>query len=233
MNSKSEDADQGRLPDGLSSETTGMFSSSAYRTFRSIKATFTAFGAKVRLRTWVIETKRVPITNLQDVHMVLTTSTPEELASEILNDPCRFHIYTRKLVTHLRIRESAFDAIAAPEARGFMVGRVVAKELHKPFIPIRKARVDSAEPKFRFPYYYGDVVLTIPSGIKESQRIYFIDDDLLTGGTGVLSCKVIKLAGGKVVGIGVLIEWPQLKGRKKLQRKLPESDFFSALQAFA
>lgn len=53
--------------------------------------------------------------------------------------------------------------------------------------------------------------------IKPGQKVVIIDDLLATGGTMEATIKLIEAAGGKVVGLGFLIELIDLKGRNKLK----------------
>lgn len=155
---------------------------------------------------------------MRDVHFELTDLTPEEFASNVLNDPCRFHLYTDEMISDLHSKKDKFDAIAAPEARGFIVGSVVAKLMHKPFIQIRKARKEErAKAKVKCSYYYGNIVLTVPVHIRSGLRVWLVDDDFMSGGTALASIRVIEMAGGQVVGVSVLVEWVQLLGRQRLR----------------
>lgn len=206
----------------------------AEKVFSTYKTTFEALGKRISLAISpkqavdpfpeLIQRERLPT---QNVNVVLTNKTPKEFASDVLNHPCQLDLRIEEIIADCQSKD--FDVIAAPAVRGVIVGSIVAKELHKPFVPIRKAKIgESMEAMFACSYYYGDVALKVPKRIKPGQRIYLIDDDLLLGGTCYASKKVIMLAGAKVVGIGVLIEWPQLKGRKKLRG----FEVFSSLKVF-
>ena len=45
-----------------------------------------------------------------------------------------------------------------------------------------------------------------------------IDDLLATGGTMLAACKLVEKLGGKIAGVGFLIELSFLNGREKLQK---------------
>ena len=53
--------------------------------------------------------------------------------------------------------------------------------------------------------------------IKKGERVLVIDDVLATGGTVEAAVKLVKKLGGKISGLGFLIEIP-LGGRKKLKK---------------
>lgn len=141
----------------------------------------------------------------QDIRLVVTAKTPEALAATILKDPCEFESHIKPIVAFLSLIE--FDAIAAPELRGAIVGSVIARILHKPFIPIRKSK----RTRQKYEYYYGSVGFSVPEGIKPGQEIVLIDDDIMRGGTRDASTWVIHQTGAKVKGIAVLLQWPQFR----------------------
>jgi adenine phosphoribosyltransferase len=57
--------------------------------------------------------------------------------------------------------------------------------------------------------------------IAKGDRVLFVDDLLATGGSALTSIKLIESLGGKVVGLGFLIELEYLssKFRKEIQGK--------------
>ncbi|MFA7076260.1 MAG: phosphoribosyltransferase family protein, partial [Candidatus Izemoplasmatales bacterium] len=52
--------------------------------------------------------------------------------------------------------------------------------------------------------------------VKPGDRVVIIDDLLATGGTMEATIKLVESAGGKVVGLGFMIELVDLKGRDKV-----------------
>ena len=59
--------------------------------------------------------------------------------------------------------------------------------------------------------------------IHPAERILVIDDVLATGGTAAATCRLVETLGGKVVGLGFLIELEELGGRERLAGHLVES----------
>ena len=59
--------------------------------------------------------------------------------------------------------------------------------------------------------------------IHPNERILIIDDVLATGGTAEATCRLVEELGGIVVGLGFLIELPQLGGRVRLGDRRVES----------
>ena len=54
--------------------------------------------------------------------------------------------------------------------------------------------------------------------IKPGERVVIIDDVLATGGTMQATCEIVEKLGGKIVGIGFLIDLKFLKGSEKLKK---------------
>jgi adenine phosphoribosyltransferase len=74
---------------------------------------------------------------------------------------------------------------------------------------------------------YGTDQLEIHSdAIERGQKVLIIDDVLATGGTASAVARLVELLGGKVVGLGFVIELTFLRGRDKLGNH----DVFSLLQ---
>lgn len=111
------------------------------------------------------------------------------------------------------------DAVCAIEARGFILGACVACKLGAGFIPIRKPGKLPAEcASLSYELEYGtDAVEMHKDAITEGKRILMIDDLLATGGTMRAAAELVTRLGGKVVGIGFLIELAFLNGREKLK----------------
>lgn len=64
---------------------------------------------------------------------------------------------------------------------------------------------------------YGTDVLEVHrDGIQARENVLIVDDVLATGGTAAAVTKLVEKLGGKVVGLGFVIELDFLKGRDKL-----------------
>lgn len=111
------------------------------------------------------------------------------------------------------------DAVCAVEARGFILGACVAYKLGAGFIPIRKPGKLPAEcATLSYELEYGtDAVEMHKDAITARKRILLVDDLLATGGTMRAAAELVTRLGGKVVGIGFLIELAFLNGREKLK----------------
>lgn len=112
------------------------------------------------------------------------------------------------------------DYVAAVEARGFIFGAAVARELTAGFIPIRKrGKLPYETRSITYDLEYGSDTLEVHSDAVKAagQKILMIDDLLATGGTMAAACKLIEKVGGTIVSVVFLIELSELRGREKLQ----------------
>jgi len=110
------------------------------------------------------------------------------------------------------------EYVAAVEARGFIFGAAVAKELGVGFVPIRKkGKLPFKTESISYDLEYGTDTLQVHSdAIKGKANVLMVDDLLATGGTMAAACKLLEKIGGQVVGIAFLIELSELAGREKL-----------------
>jgi adenine phosphoribosyltransferase len=110
------------------------------------------------------------------------------------------------------------DKIAAAEARGFIFGAPLACKMGIGFVPIRKpGKLPYDTISVDYDLEYGtDTLCMHVDAIKEGERVLLIDDVLATGGTAQGMVRLIEKAGGKLAGIGFLVELNFLEGQKKL-----------------
>jgi adenine phosphoribosyltransferase len=115
-------------------------------------------------------------------------------------------------------RDSRIDLVAAMEARGFIFGAAMAKELGTGFVPVRKSG--------KLPYttrtieytleYRNDSLFIHEDAVTSGQRVLVVDDLIATGGTARAVAQLVELLGGEVVGFGFLVELVDLNGREVL-----------------
>jgi len=110
------------------------------------------------------------------------------------------------------------DKIAAIEARGWIFGAPLAYKLGAGFIAVRKPNKLPADTiSCEYALEYGTNCLEMyRDAVEPGERVLVIDDLLATGGTARGTVGMIEELGGKVVGIGFLIELAELKGREQL-----------------
>lgn len=117
-------------------------------------------------------------------------------------------------VKHLQI-----DAIAGPEARGFVIGAPLAYALGVGFLPIRKSgKLPADTIEASYDLEYGEDKLAMhKDAIQPGDRILIADDLLATGGTISTAVHLVKQLGGTVMGAAFLIELTYLSGRTRLE----------------
>ncbi|MEX2232364.1 MAG: adenine phosphoribosyltransferase [Cyclobacteriaceae bacterium] len=118
-------------------------------------------------------------------------------------------------------RDKKIDAVAAIEARGFILGSVLAHELACSFIPLRKAgKLPFNTRKQRYDLEYGTAELEIHTdAIKPGASVLVHDDLLATGGTACAAGHLIKSFGGELAGFSFLINLGFLPGARNLQEQ--------------
>jgi adenine phosphoribosyltransferase len=111
------------------------------------------------------------------------------------------------------------DVIAGLDARGFIIGSVVAYELNLGFVPIRK--------KGKLPYptvqgcdalEYGSATVEMHTdAVKPGDRVVLIDDLIATGGTMMAGRRLLERLGATVVEGAAIVDLPELGGSARLR----------------
>ena len=104
------------------------------------------------------------------------------------------------------------------EARGFLFGTAIARELHVGIVPARKpGKLPRATESMAYGLEYGSDRLEVHADAFETgERVLVVDDVLATGGTAKAAADLAEKLGANVVGISVFIELGALGGRAKL-----------------
>jgi adenine phosphoribosyltransferase len=143
----------------------------------------------------------------------------------LLASPPAFSYSISKLCEQYEARQ--IDAIAAAEARGFLIAAPMAIQLGKPLIPLRKpGKLPYTTRSFRYDLEYGTAELHVHTdAVNAKAKILLVDDVLATGGTMAAACRLIEESGGVVVGCAFLLELSFLNGRAPLK----DRDCFSLI----
>ena len=114
------------------------------------------------------------------------------------------------------------DYIVVPEARGFLFGCPVAQKLDVPCIPVRKKGKlppDTIEKEFEYVKEYGKDKLCLPKLVSNKyldKKFYIIDDIYATGNTIKAIKDAIESLGGKILGVGVVMNIVELNQSKDI-----------------
>ncbi len=126
----------------------------------------------------------------------------------------------RATVDHLADHYASLkvDCVVGIEARGFIFAPLVAYRLQTGFVPARKPRkLPAPAARETYSLEYGQDSLEIhKDAVTAGQKVLVIDDLLATGGSGSAVVRLVESLGGKVAGLGFVIELDFLKGREKL-----------------
>jgi len=116
------------------------------------------------------------------------------------------------------IKDTIFDKVVSIEARGFILGAVIAYELNKGFVPVRKkGKLPYKTISYKYSLEYGeDEIFIHEDAIKKGEKVLIVDDLLATGGTTNAVINLIKKLGGQSIGAAYLVELEFLKGRNRI-----------------
>jgi adenine phosphoribosyltransferase len=115
-------------------------------------------------------------------------------------------------------RPLAVDLVVAAEARGFILGAALARELGVGFVPARKpGKLPSETVSAEYVLEYGiDALEVHADALAGGIRVLVHDDLLATGGTAAAVCKLVEELGAVVAGCAFLVELSFLGGRARL-----------------
>src|SRR6516164_6742829 len=144
----------------------------------------------------------------------------------LLKDRCGFKAVIDGLKLHYQ--KAHVDTVLGIEAQKLTFAPALAYALGAGFVPVRKPKKLPAEcVTIAYDLEYGKDSLEMhKDAIADGHRVLIVDDLLATGGTAQAAAQMVRNVGGKVAGIGFVIELSFLNGR----RKLDGYDVFSLLQ---
>jgi adenine phosphoribosyltransferase len=110
------------------------------------------------------------------------------------------------------------DKILGIEARGFLFGSALARELHVGIVPARKpGKLPRKTERVDYGLEYGKDSLEVHAdAFRKGERVLVVDDVLATGGTAKAAAELAERLGSRVVGVSVFIELAALGGRARL-----------------
>jgi adenine phosphoribosyltransferase len=111
------------------------------------------------------------------------------------------------------------DVVAGLDARGFIIGAVVAYELNVGFVPIRKkGKLPFTTIQETFELEYGSSTVEIQTdAVLPGQRVLLIDDLIATGGTMMAGKNLLEKLGATVMEGAAVVNLPELQGSTKLR----------------
>src|SRR5215813_10243197 len=124
----------------------------------------------------------------------------------LLKNADGFHAVIDALGNHYR--DTKVDVVLGIEARGFIFAPALAYALRAGFVPVRKPKKLPAEcVRVTYDLEYGSDTLEMHrDAVGHGSRVLIVDDLLATGGTAAATARMVRDAGGTVVGAGFVVE---------------------------
>jgi adenine phosphoribosyltransferase len=112
------------------------------------------------------------------------------------------------------------DVVLGAEARGFILGAAIAREIGCGFVPARRpGKLPPETVGATYALEYGQNTLELhPETIQPGDRVLIHDDVLATGGTVEAIAGLVEGLGAEVVGVAFIIELTFLNGRERLAK---------------
>jgi adenine phosphoribosyltransferase len=117
-----------------------------------------------------------------------------------------------------RVEGAHIDFVVAAEARGFILGAALARQLGAGFVPARKpGKLPAETVSAEYTLEYGvDVLEVHADALADGARVLVHDDLLATGGTAGALCDLVAELGAQIIGCAFLVELSFLGGRAHL-----------------
>ena len=111
------------------------------------------------------------------------------------------------------------DVVAGLDARGFILGSVVAYELNVGFAPIRKkGKLPYTTVEETYELEYGSATVELHTdAVARGQRVLLIDDLIATGGTMMAGKRLLEKLGASVTEGAAIVDLPELGGSERLR----------------
>jgi len=111
------------------------------------------------------------------------------------------------------------DKVVGVEARGFILGSMIAERLDAGFVPVRKkGKLPYKTNAISYGLEYGEDILEIhKDAILPGEQVLIHDDVLATGGTAQAVCELVEALGGTIVQCNFIMELRFLNGKDKLR----------------
>ena len=137
----------------------------------------------------------------------------------LLQDPRVFRVLIDAFVHRYMDAALRPDVVAGLDARGFIIGSVIAYELGVGFVPIRKkGKLPFTTVQETFELEYGSATVELHTdAVAPGQRVLLIDDLIATGGTMMAGKKLLEKLGATVMEGAAIVDLPELGGSTLLQ----------------
>jgi adenine phosphoribosyltransferase len=137
----------------------------------------------------------------------------------LLQDPKVFRVLIDAFVHRYMDPALRPDVVAGLDARGFILGAVVAYELNIGFVPIRKkGKLPFTTVQETYELEYGSATVELHTdAVKTGDKVLLIDDLIATGGTMMAGKNLLEKLGAHVMEGAAIVDLPELGGSAKLR----------------
>jgi adenine phosphoribosyltransferase len=137
----------------------------------------------------------------------------------LLQNPKVFRVLIDAFVHRYMDPAKRPDVVAGLDARGFILGAVIAYELNVGFVPIRKkGKLPFTTVQETYELEYGSATVELHTdAVKPGDKVLLIDDLIATGGTMMAGRKLLEKLGAIVVEGAAIVDLPELGGSDKLE----------------
>lgn len=136
----------------------------------------------------------------------------------LLQDPKTLRVLIDVFVH--RYMDAGLDIVAGIDARGFILGAIVAYELNLGFVPIRKkGKLPFQTVAEEYELEYGSATVEIHAdACQPGDRVLLVDDLIATGGTAQAAARLLREQGAQVLMALFAIDLPDLGGLAALEQ---------------
>ena len=108
--------------------------------------------------------------------------------------------------------------IAALDARGFLIGGILAYQLNLPLILVRKKdKLPGPTLRQEYQLEYGTATVEVQTdACAAGDRILIVDDLIATGGSILAAATLLRQLGAQIVEAAAIIDLPDLQGSARL-----------------
>lgn len=137
----------------------------------------------------------------------------------LLQNARDFRVLMDAFVHRYMAPERRPDVVAGLDARGFILGSVLAYALGVGFVPIRKkGKLPFTTVTETYELEYGSATVELHiDAVKPGQRVLLIDDLVATGGTMMAGWRLLERLGAVVIEGAAIVDLPELGGSAKLR----------------
>ncbi len=137
----------------------------------------------------------------------------------LLQDPKVFRVMVDAFVHRYMDPGMRPDVVAGLDARGFILGAVIAYELAVGFVPIRKkGKLPFTTVEETYELEYGSATVELHTdAVKPGDRVLLVDDLIATGGTMLAGKRLLEKLGAQVMEGAAIVDLPELGGSARLR----------------